>query len=1400
MSLQENDAVAESPNRDPPPLPLSRDSPPASKSTPTFIDLSSPTNPPRRHQHDVRRSEIALSRPTKRRVSDDEKRLVGDYDIPADAVHVPHPSSWMGGPRKMYTKVWLQTTAHSALDADIRKPGSSKGYKPIDTFSNEVAVTGRNLTTYGKHTRPRPLPSLIGHAQGPGQAAYSDFQRSKASTTPTRRAPSRDEQDSWTGGTSSAKRRKTEHVINLEEDDDDDEVLEVARMVTSMPAETSYEKPLSARSSQSRLSIGSGSTVADFKPCPTTSEFREVDDLLKPSQKKPRRPSSSRRQGAQPNSPFASGSMSSACQSVFRDFQQGEDSHSPKQREQQVYKAHPVTSKHFPNARINESTMEEARRSRPSTGDSADLRTQHRPAPKRADLVEDSDSADELVISPSTKQKASRSKAKKAAGSLVKQAGRGRDGDIAWPLSFARSHVYEGHSSRAEDSHDSLILRCESEGLRVQTYSVEGFDTKMLIPAQRINRVFADNTSRIRLDGPRDAYGSIPVFDLQFLNSSDFLTFRDTYAAPLTRKGQVFVKDDEHMQRLFTAPLQPKNDKIGTSELVNDAKEDPEDRHSSKHKTTKTPLWDRLKHYSKETDDGPALRGKAITAAPSRPSRSSRSAPNYIADSPTMTEVSKYSIDEGLGRRWTKSLEYGEGRQRAIVHFDDLPRLDEEEYLNDSLIDFYMIYLHKQLQVPENKVYFFNTYFFTRLTENAGRKSMDYKAVERWTSKVDIFAYDYIVVPINESQSHWYLAIICNVSNLKRNPILQDFDEPCAPAQEQLGSVAQPVASSDNDEHTTAQATSNPKSPMAPADSQSHHEEDPSLLEDSLSLVDRDDPGSEAGSTTKTNEVREVPPLTKNGPENTPQTTVDVKPRSQGGLAQQTLTFAKSKPKRKLTPKRDPCQPVIVVLDSLGGSARSGAVRALKDWVAAEGEKKRGMEAVITEKGYYPRNTQIPMQHNWSDCGVYLLGYVEKFFQNPDGFMQKLLTGSMSATEDWPELKPSEMRHKIRKIIFECHDKQEEARKVQKKAKKESAVLDKKLPAHTAQEAADSGSMARPSGCVSPEKSPTSKTENDGEKRPVKEEPPALAHPPISSPKTRLGSPFKPQNERSALIKRPSQETTIKVCDSPPVVRSSVEKASATPRSDEKSKRRSPKVRVPGRTPQSHKPASKGSKKTIGSPPKDEPTHQNGDISRSPSVNKRRRQDEDNVSTGSPKAKRQSAKPRRQQKANDDSESKAPSPNSGKGSAANMPIEIEDSQEMQVVDSGQNRHFQPSLFPHRRSPSHSPRPKQTSSISSSLEEILSLSRQEKNGGVRPPRPSLDRQLEAKLDKDDHARRSRAPSASAPKHSLTRIEEVGRDAVEAISQSTDRMQLDGVDDGSIVRETPEPDRRSPAARK
>jgi sentrin-specific protease 7 len=86
------------------------------------------------------------------------------------------------------------------------------------------------------------------------------------------------------------------------------------------------------------------------------------------------------------------------------------------------------------------------------------------------------------------------------------------------------------------------------------------------------------------------------------------------------------------------------------------------------------------------------------------------------------------------------------------VNFDDLTRLDEDEFLNDQLIDFYMLYLFDQMNVPPNRVYIFNTHFFSTLTRKVpGQKnSINYSAVARWTSKEDLFGYDYIVIPINQ--------------------------------------------------------------------------------------------------------------------------------------------------------------------------------------------------------------------------------------------------------------------------------------------------------------------------------------------------------------------------------------------------------------------------------------------------------------------------------------------------------------------------------------------------------------------------------------------------------------------------------------------------------------------------
>nr|XP_036578344.1 ulp1 protease family protein [Colletotrichum truncatum]KAF6785587.1 ulp1 protease family protein [Colletotrichum truncatum] len=108
------------------------------------------------------------------------------------------------------------------------------------------------------------------------------------------------------------------------------------------------------------------------------------------------------------------------------------------------------------------------------------------------------------------------------------------------------------------------------------------------------------------------------------------------------------------------------------------------------------------------------------------------------------------------------------GKNRASVYRDDMARLEEGQFMNDNLIGFYSRYLQIKLEQENNqmadRIYFMNTYFYPRLTEKAGR-SINYDGVKTWTAKVDLFSYDYIIVPVNE-QAHWYLAIICHPSKL----------------------------------------------------------------------------------------------------------------------------------------------------------------------------------------------------------------------------------------------------------------------------------------------------------------------------------------------------------------------------------------------------------------------------------------------------------------------------------------------------------------------------------------------------------------------------------------------------------------------------------------------------------
>lgn len=116
---------------------------------------------------------------------------------------------------------------------------------------------------------------------------------------------------------------------------------------------------------------------------------------------------------------------------------------------------------------------------------------------------------------------------------------------------------------------------------------------------------------------------------------------------------------------------------------------------------------------------------------------------------------------------------------------DDFRRLDEGEFLNDTLINFYLKYFH-QISANENKalgdsIYIFNTFFYDRLSYKSIKEditkpedqdipeSSNYDKVKKWTSKVDLFKMKYVFVPIN-AKLHWNLALIYNLPALLRSP------------------------------------------------------------------------------------------------------------------------------------------------------------------------------------------------------------------------------------------------------------------------------------------------------------------------------------------------------------------------------------------------------------------------------------------------------------------------------------------------------------------------------------------------------------------------------------------------------------------------------------------------------
>lgn len=301
---------------------------------------------------------------------------------------------------------------------------------------------------------------------------------------------------------------------------------------------------------------------------------------------------------------------------------------------------------------------------------------------------------------------------------------------------------------------------------------------------------------------------------------------------------------------------------------------------------------------------------------------------------------------------------------------------------------FFVQYLetHMERHNPElhKRTYFFNTYFFERLTKDGSHRHVNYESVSRWTKAIDLFSRDFVVVPVNENL-HWYLAIICNLPQLRGPSQEGESEEPHIVIEEDAAVNGTELTETETDRPPLVEADLAPE-----VQEQLAHQENEtrqSLAE--LTIYDQ------------------MPDTTK-----VPQSGSKLGP---GRKSKQQI--------RRSLPKYESDQPIIITLDSLGLS-RYSTCSALKQYIVAEGKDKRNLEIDSTSiRGMTAK--EIPNQNNFSDCGLYLCMYLEQFVADPHKFIDRILQRNEDA-QQWPkQIRSGSLRSRLRELILEVHRRQE---------------------------------------------------------------------------------------------------------------------------------------------------------------------------------------------------------------------------------------------------------------------------------------------------------------------------------------------------------------------------------------
>ncbi|NWV84961.1 SENP7 protease, partial [Dasyornis broadbenti] len=300
------------------------------------------------------------------------------------------------------------------------------------------------------------------------------------------------------------------------------------------------------------------------------------------------------------------------------------------------------------------------------------------------------------------------------------------------------------------------------------------------------------------------------------------------------------------------------------------------------------------------------------------------------------------SLSSALNEEWKEVREMGAVKNLIVyppppakgglgVTREDLECLEYGEFLNDVIIDFYLKYLllEKAPKQLADRTHIFSSFFYKCLTRTEKNSEGDVKVsaaqrrhrrVRTWTRHINIFNKDYIFVPVNE-ESHWYIAVICF-------PWLEEAVYEDCPHQNSLSHRPQ----------------------LSPLQLESENSRTGSVFFNDEEEVD----GNRSLFSKGGNEI---------------------------AASASVLYSAISKISLSNSKKQICKRPCILILDSLKACSVQKTVQVLREYLEVEWDAKRKTHREFSKSTMIDLYPRVPKQDNCSDCGVYLLQYVESFFQ-----------------------------------------------------------------------------------------------------------------------------------------------------------------------------------------------------------------------------------------------------------------------------------------------------------------------------------------------------------------------------------------------------------------------------------